>query len=87
MQFLASISLLLFDVLIVLNLPIVSNHTLGYTMLIIRFFKIHYVENLIVTEKNTKSITCFEYFFKHDVCAIIYIVWQCFYSNWFCHFY
>ena len=38
-------------------------------MLINRYGKMHYVENLIVTEKSRTSITFFECFLKHDVCA------------------
>ena len=47
----------------------------------------YYEKNLIVTEKSTTSITFLNVFLKHDVCANLYILWQCFYSNWFCHFY
>ena len=54
--FLASISLLLFDVSILLNLPIVSLFFKSHPWLRdankqIRFLKMHYVENLIATEK------------------------------------
>ena len=56
MQFLASISLLLFDVSIMLNLPIVSLFFKSHPWLHdankqIRFLKMHYVVDLIVTEK------------------------------------
>ena len=71
-----------------LNLPIVSLFFKSHLWLRdankqIQFLKMNYVENLIVTEKST-SITFFECFLKHDVCATIHILWQ---SNWFCHFY
>ena len=75
MQFFASISLLLFDVPIMLNLPIVSLFLKSHPWLNnankqIQFLKMHYVENLIVTEKST-SITFFECFLKHDVWATL----------------
>ena len=61
---------------IVLNLPIVSLFFKSHPWLHdankqIRFLKMHYVENLIVTEKST-SITYFELFLKHDVCVLLY---------------
>ena len=69
-------SLILFDVSIVQNLPIASLFFKSHPWLHdankqIRFLKMHYVENLIVTEKSTTSITFFECFLKHDVCATI----------------
>ena len=84
--FLASISLLLFDVSIVLNLPIFSLFFKSHPRLHdankqIRFLKMQYVENLIVTEKSTTSITFKKCFLKHDVWATLYILRQCFYSN------
>ena len=42
---------------------------------------LYYVKNLIVTEKSTTSITFLNVFLKHDVCANLYILWQCFYST------
>ena len=64
---------------IVLNLPIVSLFLNSHSWLHdankqIWFLKMHYVENLIVTEKSTTSITFFECVLKHDVCATIYIL-------------
>ena len=38
-------------------------------------------------KKSTTSKTSFECFLKHDVCATLYILWQCSNSNRFCHFY
>ena len=77
---------------IVPNVPIVSAFLKSHPRLHdvnkqIRFLKMLYVENLIVTEKSTTSITFFECFLKHDVYATIKILWQCFYFNWFFHFY
>ena len=53
------------DVSIVLNLPIVSLFFKSHPWLHdankqIQFLKMHYVENLIVIEKSTTSITFFE---------------------------
>ena len=61
----ASNSLLMFDVSIVLNLPFVNLFLNKYPWLymypmqkkLMWFLKICYVENLIVTEKGTTSIT------------------------------
>ena len=55
----------LFDVSIVLNLPIVNLFLKSHPWLHdankqIRFLKMHYVEILIVTQQSTTSITFFE---------------------------
>ena len=73
MQVLSSISLLLFDVSIMLNLPIGIYFVI--TPLVTRckkrmqFLKMHYVYNLIVTEKSMTRITFFGCIVKLDVCA------------------
>ena len=66
-----------------LNLPIVSLFFKSHPWLHdankqIRFLKMHYVKNLIVTEKSMTSTTVFECFLKHDVWATLYILRQCF---------
>ena len=76
----------MFDVSIMLNLPIVSLFFKSHPWLHdankqIRFLKMHYVVDLIVTEKSTTSTTFFECLLKHDVWATLYILRQCFYSN------
>ena len=69
-------SLLLFDVSIMLNLPIVNLFLKSHPWLHdakkrMRFLKMHYmyVYNLIVTEKSMTSITFFGCFLKLDVCT------------------
>ena len=70
----SSISLLLFDVSTMLNLPIDNPFFLSRSWLHdaknrMRFLKMHYAYNLIVTEKSMTSITFFGCFLKLDVCA------------------
>ena len=73
-MFLSSISLLLFDVSTMLNLPI-DNPFFLITLLVtrcknrMRYLKMHYAYSLIVTEKSMTSITFIECFLKLDVCA------------------
>ena len=62
-----------------LNLPIVSLFFKSHPWLHdankqIRLLKMHYVVDLIVTEKSTTSTTFFVCFLKHDVWATSYIL-------------
>ena len=60
--------------LIVLNLPIVGLFFKSHPWLHdqIWFLKMHYVENLIVTERSMSNVTFFECFLIHDVCVLLY---------------
>ena len=74
---LASISLLLFDVSIMLNLPIVCLFFTSHPWLHdankqIRFLKMHYVDSLIVAEKSMTSITFEKCFFLSMMCGLLY---------------
>ena len=55
------------------------DHILGYRMQKkkkkMHFLKMHYADNLIVTENGIKSVTRFECFMKLDVFATLYILW------------